>query len=396
MFTIGGLSGVTHAVSPGRHPADRHLLHRRPLPLRALRWRRPRLLRRLLLLVAEGLRQHAQRDARQVELLADAHRLQPDLRADAHPRPAGQPRRMYVWTDQRRRRVLQPRFWNMVVHDRRFIIAVGVVPVPRQRRPSTGSARRSPATPARPVGRPHARVDDRRRPPKEHNFDADPDRARARRVLAPQVRGGRGDRRARARSPPPRRSSPSRRRTPTSTSTCRRRRTGRSCSPFGLPIIAYGLIFSRWLSRGRRRHRGRWPSSAGRSSRPDAPTAITTTTTTRRTVASRRSRAGEPTEPTPTSSGARRPSEVEHRWLTPQSIDHGRRRVRRRPHRARHHHRALQQEAGDVAVPRLGVPAVRRPHLHLPALPDGRSRAGRRRRTRSTTSRSPRSARSCC
>ena len=54
MFTIGGLSGVTHAVSPSDTPADRHLLHRRPLPLRALRRRAPRLLRRHVLLVAEG------------------------------------------------------------------------------------------------------------------------------------------------------------------------------------------------------------------------------------------------------------------------------------------------------------------------------------------------------
>ena len=35
LFTIGGLSGVTHAVGPSRHAADRHVPHRRPLPLRA-------------------------------------------------------------------------------------------------------------------------------------------------------------------------------------------------------------------------------------------------------------------------------------------------------------------------------------------------------------------------
>ena len=43
-------------LRPGRHPADRHLLHRRPLPLRALRWRRARPVRRHVLLVAEGVR----------------------------------------------------------------------------------------------------------------------------------------------------------------------------------------------------------------------------------------------------------------------------------------------------------------------------------------------------
>ena len=61
-----------------------------------------------------------------------------------------------------------------------------------------------------------------------------------------------------------------------------------------------------------------------------------------------------------------------------------------------HHHRALQREAGDVGVPRLGVPALRRPDLHLPAATrTAPVRRARPRRT-STTSRSPRSARSCC
>ena len=77
--------GVHHRRAVGRHPrhlavghpADRHLLHRRPLPLRALRRRHLRHLRRLLLLVAEDLRPDAQREAGQVELLADGHRHQP-------------------------------------------------------------------------------------------------------------------------------------------------------------------------------------------------------------------------------------------------------------------------------------------------------------------------------
>ncbi len=71
------------------HPADRHLLHRRPLPLRAVRRRRARLLRRVLLLVAEGVRQVPVREARPVELLADDHRHELDVRADAHHRSAG-------------------------------------------------------------------------------------------------------------------------------------------------------------------------------------------------------------------------------------------------------------------------------------------------------------------
>ena len=56
MFTIGGLSGVLALDRPGRHAADRHLLRRRALPLRAVRRPDVRRLLRLLLLVAEGLR----------------------------------------------------------------------------------------------------------------------------------------------------------------------------------------------------------------------------------------------------------------------------------------------------------------------------------------------------
>ena len=90
MFTIGGLSGVTHAVVPVRHPADRHLLHRRPLPLRALRRQHLRPVRRRS---TTGTRSSPagmlSRAARQAPLLADADRVQPHLRPVPHPRPPG-------------------------------------------------------------------------------------------------------------------------------------------------------------------------------------------------------------------------------------------------------------------------------------------------------------------
>ena len=233
-FTIGGLSGVTHAVSPVRHPADRHLLHRRPLPLRALRRRRPRLLRRLLLLVAEGLRPHAQRDARQVELLADAHRLQPHVRADAHPRPAGHaPPHLHLRATGYGLRLLEP----------------GRARSARSSSPSacccssstssTAGARPRPTgrPGRRPVGRPQPRVDDhqpaagaqlrrRSRPCTRSTSSgtASTTRTRTTGELAPG-RHRRGD---------PGRAGGARRR---STSTCRRRRTGRSCWRFGLPLI---------------------------------------------------------------------------------------------------------------------------------------------------------------
>ena len=90
-----------HALDRARrHAADRHLLRRRALPLRALRRSGLRDLRRLLLLVAEGLRADARRPARQGQLLADADRVQPHVLPDAHPRarrvsraaPTGTPR----------------------------------------------------------------------------------------------------------------------------------------------------------------------------------------------------------------------------------------------------------------------------------------------------------------
>ena len=87
MFTLGGLSGVLHSIVPVRHPADRHLLRRRALPLRAVRRDDARDLLGLLLLVAEDLRADARRAAREVELLVDADRLQPHVLPDAHRRP---------------------------------------------------------------------------------------------------------------------------------------------------------------------------------------------------------------------------------------------------------------------------------------------------------------------
>ncbi len=59
------------------------------------------------------------------------------------------------------------------------------------------------------------------------------------------------------------------------------------------------------------------------------------------------------------------------------------RRSRRWPHG--HLHRAQQQQAGDVAVPRQRVPAVRRPHLHLHAVPRPPHRLARARHSCGTS-----------
>ena len=74
------------AMVPLTIHVSRHLLHRRPHPLRAVRRLAVHDLRRRLLLVPEDDGPDVRRDARQAALLADVRRLQPDLRADAPDR----------------------------------------------------------------------------------------------------------------------------------------------------------------------------------------------------------------------------------------------------------------------------------------------------------------------
>ena len=108
-FTIGGLSGVTHAVAPSdTQQTDTYYIvahFHYVLFGGAVHG----LLRRPLLLVAEDVRQDAQREARQVELLADGHRHEPHVRPDAHHRPPGSAAtHVPAHRGPRRRRVLQP------------------------------------------------------------------------------------------------------------------------------------------------------------------------------------------------------------------------------------------------------------------------------------------------
>ena len=77
---------------PVRHPRERDLLHRRPHPLRAVRRLADDDLCGRLLLVPEDDRADVRRAARQMALLDDVHLLQPDVRADAHPRARGHAR----------------------------------------------------------------------------------------------------------------------------------------------------------------------------------------------------------------------------------------------------------------------------------------------------------------
>ncbi len=85
-FIVGGLSRGHVRRDPVRPAGDRHLLRRRPLPLRDLRRRRLPAARRLLLLVPEGHRADVPRGRRQALVLARLRRHRADVHADAHAR----------------------------------------------------------------------------------------------------------------------------------------------------------------------------------------------------------------------------------------------------------------------------------------------------------------------
>ena len=156
----------------------------------------------------------------------------------------GQPRRMYVWTEARAGEGLfNMGFWNLVASIGALILAVGVL-VFLDQRLATRIAR-GPVAAARPVGRQHAGVDDDQ-PAEGAQLRLPADGARPRRVLPPQVRGRRRGRRPRSAPGRHRRGDP--------------RRAGGEAdhhihlpSPsywplmlaLSLPIVAYGVIYNR-------------------------------------------------------------------------------------------------------------------------------------------------------
>ena len=170
-FTIGGLSGVTHAVAPSdTQQTDTYYIvahfHYVLFGGAVLG-----LLRRLLLLVAEGVRQVPQRDARQVELLADDHRHEPDVRTDAHHRPAGSAAAdVRVDRGAGRRGLLQHRLLEPVASIGALILAIGVLMFIIN---IVHTHRKEPMAPLDPWD---ARTLEwmTTSPPKEHNFDALP------------------------------------------------------------------------------------------------------------------------------------------------------------------------------------------------------------------------------
>ena len=145
----------------------------------------------------------------------------------------GQPRRMYLYAAN-----MGFSFWNFMETRRRLHPRPRRAGLPHQRRHHGPQAAQRPA---RSLGRPHLRVDDDE-PAQGPQLRRHPHGPHARRVLPPQVRGGRG-RHAGAgahRRGDPRRPGAQRRRAhpPAVAVVLAARRGG------GLPIIAIGLIFS--------------------------------------------------------------------------------------------------------------------------------------------------------
>ena len=96
----------------------------------------------------------------------------------------GQPRRMYVWTEARAGEgFFNLGFWNLVSSIGTIVLGIGILFFFI----NVWVTRKAPPAPDRSVGRPQPRVD-HDEPAEGTQLRSDPDRARARRVLPPQVR----------------------------------------------------------------------------------------------------------------------------------------------------------------------------------------------------------------
>ena len=177
--------------------------------------------------------------------MVDRH--EPDVRADAHHRPAG-PAAPDVQSGPRSgpaRASSTSGSGTSVASIGAFILAIGVLLFLIN---VVHTHRKAPAAPLDPWD---ARTLEwmTTSPPKEHNFDAS-------RRCTPSTSSSTASTRTSAKATPttcagwprPRRSSPSRRPTPTTTSTCRRRRTGRSCWRSPCRSSAFGVIYSHFIA----------------------------------------------------------------------------------------------------------------------------------------------------
>ena len=329
MFVIGGLSGVTHAVVPSDYQqTDTYYIvaHFHYVLFGGAIFG---LFGGHVLLVAEGVRAHAERDAGQGALLADADRVQHDVRPDAHPRACRACRaRIQTYPASLGLGVLEPGLDDRRVRDR----------------------------------------DQRARVPGQRGHELPQAQADARPTRG--TRGRSSGRRPRRRpSTTSTRSRSCTRSTSCGTASTPRPRAGASCrcrpggsgrprhaggtaashaihmpSPSYFPLVAAArasdrsataLIFGWWLGRrGRRRDRARRVLRVG-------------------------------------------PRALGGVGAADGDLAHAIARLRERARG--HQHRAAEHEARDVAVPRLGLPAVRRADHDLRAVPGRERRSGRTR-----------------
>ena len=183
MFVIGGLSGVTHAVVPSDYQQTdtyyivahfHYVLFGGAIfgLFAGIYYWWPKVFGRML-----------SRELGQGELLADADRLQHDLRADAHPGPAGHAAAHPELPGVAGAVLLEPGLVDRRVRDRDQRPGV-----PDQRGRELPQAQ---ADGGGPMGRPDARVGDLLAAARVQ-LRGDPGRALPRRPVAPQVRGDRG------------------------------------------------------------------------------------------------------------------------------------------------------------------------------------------------------------
>jgi cytochrome c oxidase subunit 1 len=100
MFLIGGINGTFSAAVPVDFAPPRHLLRRRPHPLRALRGQRVCGLRRPVLLVPEDLGPDAQRGPGEDSLLPHVRGHEPRVLPAALLGLEGMPRRVAYYAPQ--------------------------------------------------------------------------------------------------------------------------------------------------------------------------------------------------------------------------------------------------------------------------------------------------------
>ena len=300
----------------------------------------------------------------------------------------GQPRRMYVWTEARAGEgFFNLGFWNRSSSIGAFILAIGVLLFLDQRVPHHAQGGQGAA---RPVGRPHARVDD------DQPAEGAQLRRRSRRCT-PSTSSSTASTKTSARA-----THHDFRQVATAEEILAEQEAHADShihmpSPSywplswrcALPIIGFGVIFNHADRRSWRRR-----SLVLGAVRLGARAVGRRRLRLRPAAARRRRRYRAARWPGETTWLTRRWSIEPRRRCTTSTADDGTVTATAR-HEEHGTDRAVQQQDGHVAVPRVGVPAVRRADL-APTCSTAAATPAASAPTRSTTSRSRRCRASCC